>query len=539
MTTNPAPARPLAPPLDALGPMAMLRFVDDGPGFDLVEANPLAARLLGVTGATLEGSAFAAGLYAEDAAVLHEALRTASAEPSDEVLVRWGAAPPVTFLRARFHRHDDGSVLVALHDATDLYRLDVLACAQGSGIFFADPDGIVSWMSPLSAITMGLTPDMMIGLHNGAYVHPDDQQRLREGTAELLAHPGVEFTNVYRVSHPLIPDTWWSMRIVSVYLPDEPAVGAIVNRTEMFVEPGDEGPGDAGSSGQINMAEVMPSGLIAATGGRITFRNSLVRQMLGSAVESSDSDGWVAALRHDHQDRVRRAIAAATAGRRETAVAAVDHSDHAPTWLRIEASPATDAASRVVGYVATFLDVTTETEARQELEQSREQLWVQANHDPLTGLPNRMQFQDRLEQALARKRRGGHPLAVLFCDLDLFKQVNDEQGHHAGDAVLIEIARRLQASTRETDTVCRIGGDEFVVICEAFEDVSGVERMAGRLISAVGEPIEGPHVSARIQVSVGIAVAGPTSALDDLLSQADGAMYEAKESGRGRYVIAR
>jgi diguanylate cyclase (GGDEF)-like protein/PAS domain S-box-containing protein len=515
--------------------MAMLRFVDDGSGYDLVDANLLAVRLLGVTGAALEGPAFADGLHSDDAVVLHEALGAASAEPSDEVLVRWGSVPPVTFLRARFHRQDDGSVLVALHDATDLYRLDVLACAHGSGIFFADADGIVSWMSPLSAITMGLTPDMMIGLHNGAYVHPDDQEILRRGTAELLAHPSVEFTNVYRVCHPLIPDTWWPMRIVSVYLPDEPAVGAIVNRTEMFVEPGDEGPGD---TGQINMAEVMPSGLIAATEGRITFRNSLVRQMLGSTIESSDAEAWVAALRPEHRDPARQAIQAAADGRRETVVAAVDHADQAPTWLRIEASPTTDAAGRVVGYVATFLDVTTETEARQELEQSREQLWVQANHDALTGLANRMQFQDRLEQALARKRRDGHPLAVLFCDLDLFKRVNDEQGHHAGDAVLVEIARRLRASTRETDTVCRIGGDEFVVICEAFDDVSGVERLAARLISAVGAPIEGPHVSARIQVSVGIAIAGPASALDDLLSQADGAMYVAKESGRGRYVVA-
>jgi diguanylate cyclase (GGDEF)-like protein len=518
--------------------MAMLRFVAGGSGFDLVDANPLALRLLAATGDVLEGPAFADGLYAEDAVALDEALRTASDEPSDEVLVRWGAVPPVTFLRARFHRQGDGSVLVALHDATDLYRLDVLACAQGSGIFFADPDGIVSWMSPLSAITMGLPPDLMIGLHNGAYVHPDDKERLGRGTAELLAHPGVEFTNVYRVSHPLIPDTWWPMRIVSVYLPDEPAIGAIVNRTEMFVEPGDEGPGDTASTGQINMAEVMPSGLIAVTGGRITFRNSLVRQLLGATVESSAAEAWVTALRPDHQGPARRAIEAATEGRRETVVAAVDHADQLPTWLRIEASPAMDAASKVVGYVATFLDVTTETEARQELEQSREQLWIQANHDPLTGLANRMQFQDRLDQALARKRRDGHPLAVLFCDLDLFKQVNDEQGHHAGDAVLIEVARRLLASTRETDTVCRIGGDEFVVICEAFDDVSGVECLAARLISAVGEPIEGPQVSARIQVSVGIAVAQATSALDDLLSQADGAMYEAKESGRGRYVVA-
>jgi diguanylate cyclase (GGDEF)-like protein len=93
--------------------------------------------------------------------------------------------------------------------------------------------------------------------------------------------------------------------------------------------------------------------------------------------------------------------------------------------------------------------------------------------------------------------------------------------------------------TRETDTVCRIGGDEFVVICESFDDVTGVAHLANRLITAVGGQIDGPNVSATIQMSIGIAIALPTSGLDDLLSQADGALYEAKQSGRGRYVIAR
>jgi diguanylate cyclase (GGDEF)-like protein/PAS domain S-box-containing protein len=524
--------------LDELGPVAMLRFDADPSGGELTDANPLALHLLDVTFAALRGSAFAAGLYAGDALVLHEALRTATSMPSDEVLVRWGEAPPTVFLHARFQRHGDGSVLVAIHDVTDLYRLDVLACAQGTGIFFTSPASIVTWMSPLSAITMGLTPDMMIGLDNATYVHPDDRERLVHDTAAILAHPGVEFTGVYRTSHPMIPDTWWPMRFVSIYLPDEPAVGAIVNRTEMFVDAGDEGLGDAGSTGQINMAEVMPSGLIAATGGQITYHNSLARQMLGSTIESGHSTDWVEALRPGHRDAVRQAIGAATAGRRTTVVAAVDHPDRPPKWLRIEASPATDAANCVVGYVATLLDVTTETEARQDLEQSRAQLWFQAHHDPLTGLANRMQFQDRLGQALARKRRDGHSVALLFCDLDLFKQVNDEQGHRAGDAVLVEVASRLRAVTRETDTVCRIGGDEFVVICESFDDVSGAERLATRLITAVGEPIDSPNVSARIQMSIGIALALPSSAVDDLLTQADGALYEAKQSGRGRYVVA-
>ena len=505
----------VAVPLEHAAPVALLRFVPGADGFDLVEANTLAGQLLGAAADELRGAGFAAGLFDADGETLASSLAGAAGPPSQPVVIRWGSAPPVTFLCLRAQLRPDGSVAVALQDVTDQYRLDVFACGQGAGVFLTGTDSRITWMSPLSEVTLGLSPSVMIGRHNTASVHPDDVDAITRDTAEILAHPGVEFVRSYRVAHPSAPDTYWLMRFVSQYLPDEPAVGAIINRSELVLDP--EGVED---SSHMTMAEVMPSGLVMATDDRVLFRNSMACRLLGSTIEHDDPLGWVAGLRSAHRQLVGDAVAGAAAGSRETVIVAVDR------------------AEQIVGYLATFLDVTAEVEAREELQRSREDLWAQANHDSLTGLANRMQFGDRLEQALARKRRDGHAVAVLFCDLDLFKRVNDEQGHHAGDAVLVEVAHRLRGVTRETDTVCRIGGDEFVVICESFDDASGVEHLAQRLVDTVARPIDRPEVRACIQLSIGVAIATATCSVDQLVSRADQALYAAKEAGRGRFVVA-
>jgi diguanylate cyclase (GGDEF)-like protein len=127
---------------------------------------------------------------------------------------------------------------------------------------------------------------------------------------------------------------------------------------------------------------------------------------------------------------------------------------------------------------------------------------------------------------------------VLFCDLDHFKQVNDELGHAAGDALLVEVARRFSDSVRATDTVCRLGGDEFVVLCEAFEDIAGLEALTRRLIQVVGQPVPIGAATATVGLCVGIAVATATSTADDLMARADAAVYRAKQNGRNCSVTA-
>lgn len=164
-----------------------------------------------------------------------------------------------------------------------------------------------------------------------------------------------------------------------------------------------------------------------------------------------------------------------------------------------------------------------------------EKLTHLALHDPLTGLPNRRLFFDRLDIALVRAARTLVPVGVFLLDVDNFKPVNDELGHEAGDQLLIAVAARLTGCVRASDTVCRLGGDEFCLLVEQLAGDDEALTMAARLGEAVGEPICVGGRELRMSLSIGLVLA--TSAPDGpdlLLRQADAAMYEAKRRGKGR-----
>jgi diguanylate cyclase (GGDEF)-like protein len=154
----------------------------------------------------------------------------------------------------------------------------------------------------------------------------------------------------------------------------------------------------------------------------------------------------------------------------------------------------------------------------------------EALHDPLTGLANRTLLRDRLEHAIARSERERGATGVLFIDLDNFKDVNDTHGHIAGDAVLVESARRLQAAVRPGDTMARIGGDEFVAVCEHV-DADSALAVAHRLQEALRPPFITSGVEHRLSASIGIALGDGEP--DRILADADAASYRAKAAGRG------
>jgi diguanylate cyclase (GGDEF)-like protein len=166
-----------------------------------------------------------------------------------------------------------------------------------------------------------------------------------------------------------------------------------------------------------------------------------------------------------------------------------------------------------------------------ELRATQRALQEQALHDPLTGLPNRRLLLDHLELALARLPRHQSLVALMVCDLDQFKEVNDTHGHPAGDEVLQQVAQRLQSAVRPQDTVARVGGDEFVVLSEDLTDDSNALVLADRVRTAVKGAYSLTSGSASIDISIGIATAERPVPIDRLLSEADAALYKAK--GRG------
>ena len=185
---------------------------------------------------------------------------------------------------------------------------------------------------------------------------------------------------------------------------------------------------------------------------------------------------------------------------------------------------------RMVGAV---LDVTEHKAAQRELE-------LRALHDPLTGLPNRTLLLDRLGHALLTARRRGAAPGVLFLDLDRFKSVNDEYGHEAGDALLVEVAARLKGALRASDTLARISGDEFVAVCEEARSSEELVDAAERLRGVFGEPFPVVGRGRRVTASIGVALsAGPDEPPERLIRRADIAMYAAKERGRDRVELFR
>jgi diguanylate cyclase (GGDEF)-like protein len=159
-------------------------------------------------------------------------------------------------------------------------------------------------------------------------------------------------------------------------------------------------------------------------------------------------------------------------------------------------------------------------------------------HDPLTDLPNRTLFLDRLELALARLRRQQTSIAVLFIDLDNFKVVNDSLGHNAGDRLLVELGSRLCEAIRPSDTIARFGGDEFVVLCEDINEAHDAVAVGQRIVAAASEPFMLDGREMFVSASVGVALAIDCEATPEtLLRDADAAMYRAKERGRGRVEV--
>lgn len=198
-----------------------------------------------------------------------------------------------------------------------------------------------------------------------------------------------------------------------------------------------------------------------------------------------------------------------------------------PKWLSINTT--SGEGGSVLRRVAQFYDMT-------EKKKSEEVIWRQANFDTLTGLPNRQMFMDRLGQEIKKSHRAGLPLALMFLDLDRFKEVNDTLGHDVGDLLLKEAASRLSSCVRDSDTVARLGGDEFTIILGEQGELGSVERIAQDILRKIAQPFHLGSEAVYVTTSIGITFYPEDATdMDTLIKHADQAMYAAKSQGRNRY----
>ena len=198
-----------------------------------------------------------------------------------------------------------------------------------------------------------------------------------------------------------------------------------------------------------------------------------------------------------------------------------------PIYLNISA--VRDDHNNIIQYVAVLTDISL-------IKQSQDKIQYLANHDALTGLPNRTLFSDRIDHALQEARRSKKHIAILFIDLDRFKIINDGLGHNVGDAVLIEVAKRFTDVLRSEDTVARVGGDEFIVIAQDLESALSASKIAAHLLEVVQEEIFFEEHKIKIGASIGISIY-PNDGMsgEELVRKADIAMYDAKDHGRNVY----
>jgi diguanylate cyclase (GGDEF)-like protein/PAS domain S-box-containing protein len=379
-------------------------------------------------------------------------------------------------------------------------------------------DLAVRHATPAAAQLLGLRAADLFPRSGGRIVHPGDRAAVAEAVQRLLADARRVERLVARLRDA--DGRWRSIEVTVSNCLDDPDLRGLVARLHDVTDKV-RTQEDTHLSAALHraMVETSEEGIVV-TGedGTTRYVNLATARLLGLAADELYTVDLLALL--GARDRSRGVDAA----RQEIVYAHPDDRILAVTSSRL----GDDVAG--IGSLVTVADVTETRLSERDLRQ-------RALYDSLTGLPNRYLVRDRLEMAAARQDRAdGGGTAVLFIDLDGFKPVNDTHGHEAGDELLRQIADRLVAAVRSTDTVGRLGGDEFVVVCEDVGD-TGTSYVAGRVQAALKRPFDLGHGPVGIDASIGVAVSPPFS-VEQLVHEADAAMYRSKRAGGGTVTVA-
>ena len=392
-----------------------------------------------------------------------------------------------------------------------------------------DPRGRLVYASPATERILGLDIEPLIGSDVFDLIHEDDRQIAVDGFD--LTRKGKEADRVeLRLHHA--DGSWRVMEAVATNLLDDPAVeGIVISARDLTERRHAEAELREAQERFRSAFEYAPIGMaLTSLDGRLFRVNRALVQILGRG-ESQLLASSILDLSHpDDRELCRESMARLFAG--HTSSCQLEqrylHHDGHPVWVSVSASLVRDVNGEPL-YLVTQIEDIAERRA------SGEALAHQAIHDPLTGLPNRLQFVARLERELTRANQRHERIAVLFLDLDRFKLVNDSLGHSAGDRLLVAVADRLSAAMGPSDVVARFGGDEFTVLCHNVTSEETAELVAERLAQAIARPVALMEGEVFVTASVGIALSGGAADTPEtLVRNADAAMYHAKDNGRDR-----
>jgi diguanylate cyclase (GGDEF)-like protein/PAS domain S-box-containing protein len=410
-------------------------------------------------------------------------------------------------------------------------RLSTMFDAVHESMITIDGDGLISSVNRAAAENLGTEPEILIGVHHRdvfasyAAANPAMAELLERIEAGVLRDGATIEDEAIRLD---VADQhrWFRYSVVPVVeFGAEGAQGAVATFRDVTAEHDLQAALSASEALFRALADSAPIGIATLdVDGRPEYCNRTQTDLMGLPPGVPDVGGWRAAIHPDDHAIVDAAWLRAQQGSpREHVELRYVTPDGETRYVRAHLVPLPNRD----GFLSTSVDLTE----RYALEQ---RLAHDATHDSLTGLPNRVLLLDRLDTALRAAERDGIWPALLFCDLDRFKAVNDEHGHAAGDELLCQVAERLTRCVRHADTVARLGGDEFVVLCHGARSTDEIDLVAGRIIDALEEPFELVEgVTVRIGVSIGITDDHAGESATAILRRADLAVYEAKRSGRG------
>jgi diguanylate cyclase (GGDEF)-like protein/PAS domain S-box-containing protein len=400
---------------------------------------------------------------------------------------------------------------------------------SSENVTIVDPDGTLRYASPAFGRMLGYAPEEVVGTMNVLdHVHPDDLPHVLEETEKALSEGGIATNEVeYRFRHK--DGSWRWVESAGTYLLDDPHVKGVVvqtrditerKRTEEALREAEERFRRSFDDAAIGMALVAPDGRFLRT-------NRSLCEILGYREEELLGKTFQVLTHPDDLDadldQVRRMLLGEV--RTYQMEKRYFHKDGHVVWVLLSVSLVHDDEGDPLYFVSQIQDITEHKVLEERLEH-------RAFHDPLTNLPNRQLFMDRLGQALRRTMRRHNQVTVLFMDLDGFKVVNDSLGHDVGDLLLALVAQRLRRCLRPEDTLARFGGDEFLVLIEAVDDPGRAVQVAERITEELRRPfiIEGRDLY--VTASIGISLGGArTHDPDALLREADTAMYRTKNEG--------
>jgi diguanylate cyclase (GGDEF)-like protein/PAS domain S-box-containing protein len=396
-----------------------------------------------------------------------------------------------------------------------------------------DANGLLSYASPAAQTLLGFAPSAMLGSHFLDWVHPDDVPGAREEIARILRFENSGTESVIRMRHG--DGGWRHIALLANNCLADAAVRGVVATGRDVTE------------AQLTQQSLRQS--------EARFRS--LTEMSSDWYWETDAEFRLVSLQSgpSADARLRRDV---TLGRTRKELPGTSLSEaewdahHAllgerqsfrnfefgreiegrQYWISLSGEPRYDEHGSFHGHCGIGRDVT-------ELKRAEDTVRHLAFHDPLTGLANRRLLLDRLQQALAASERHRRPAALLFLDLDQFKQLNDRQGHDAGDQVLVQVAQRLNGCVRAVDTVARMGGDEFVVLLQDLGDslaqaTAQVRTLGHKLLASLAEPYALTRHQHQGGASIGaVVIDDPTQSAELWLKRADKAMYQAKAAGRG------